>query len=78
MWSTGALAYELPIHKKYSFAELKAAKEKFKDDPGKKDAFIRAERVYDLLDTITMVEDDSCVPGKSLLREFIGGSEYKY
>lgn len=74
----GALAYELPIHKKYSFDSLKEAIEKFGDDPGKRDAYLRAKRVYDLLDTITVVEDDSCVPGKALLREFIGGSDYDY
>ncbi|HOO77801.1 MAG TPA: nucleoside kinase [bacterium] len=74
----GALAYELPIHKKYSFAALKEAMDEFKDDPGKQDAYIRARRVYELLDTITVVEDDSCIPGKSPLREFIGGSEYSY
>jgi len=74
----GALAYELPIHKKYSFAALTEAIEEFKGDEGKRDAAIRARRVYDLLDTITMIEDDSCVPAKSPLREFIGGSEYEY
>ncbi len=74
----GALAYELPIHKKYSFAHLREAMDKFRDDPGKRDAYLRARRVYELLDTITAVEDDSCVPKKSLLREFIGGSDYKY
>lgn len=74
----GALAYELPIHKKYSFNSLKEAMVKFKGDPGKKDAYLRAERVYQLLDSITVVEDDSCVPKKALLREFIGGSEYNY
>ena len=74
----GVLAYELPIHKKYSFDSLKEAVEKFKNDPGKRDAYLRAKRVYELLDTITVVEDDSSVPGKSLLREFIGGSEYDY
>lgn len=74
----GALAYELPIHKKYSFGALKKATDKYRDDPGKQDAYLRAHRVYQLLDTITMVEDDSCVPRRSLLREFIGGSDYKY
>ncbi len=74
----GALAYELPIHKKYLFDHLKAAREEFAPDPGKRDAYLRADRVYKLLDTITTVEDDSCVPPTSLLREFIGGSSYKY
>lgn len=74
----GALAYELPIHKKYSFSFLKEALEKFAKDPGKRDAFLRAQRVYKLLETITTLEDDSCVPTNSLLREFIGGSDFKF
>jgi len=39
---------------------------------------IRARRVYALLQTITPVEDDSAIPSTSHLREFIGGSSYKY
>lgn len=74
----GALAYELPIHKKYLFHFLKEAIDLFQDDPGKQDAYLRSQRVYDLLDTITTVEDDSCIPPTSLLREFIGGSVYNY
>jgi len=72
------LPYELPIHKKYLFSSFKEALKEFGDDPGKRDAFSRARRVHDLLDTITVVEDDSCVSSTSLLREFIGGSSYTY
>ena len=74
----GSLAYELPIHKKYLFQFLIQAMNEYRNDPGKKDAYARAERVHNLLDSITMVEDDSCVPSTSPLREFIGGSSYKY
>jgi len=74
----GALSYELPIHKKYLFKFLVQAMEEYRSDPGKKDAYARAERVHNLLDTLTTVEDDSCVPSTSPLREFIGGSSYKY
>ncbi len=74
----GALSYELPIHKKYLFQFLAQAMNEYRNDPGKKDAYARAERVHDLLETITTVEDDSCVPPTSPLREFIGGSSYKY
>ena len=42
------------------------------------DAHIRANRVYDLLQPLKRVKDESCVPDDSLLREFIGGSSYKY
>ena len=74
----GALSYELPIHKKYLFQFFAQAMNEYRNDPGKKDAYARAERVHDLLETITTVEDDSCVPPTSPLREFIGGSSYKY
>lgn len=72
------LPYELPIHKKYLFSSFQEALKVFGGDPGKRDAFIRARRVYNLLDSITVVEDDSCVPPTALLREFIGGSSYIY
>lgn len=74
----GALPYELPIHKKYMFPYLGKAIEEFKHRTRREDAFIRATRVQKMLSEIEVVEDDSCVPGTSLLREFIGGSVYKY
>jgi uridine kinase len=52
--------------------------EQYKDDPLREDAFMRAERVYHLLKSVTPVEDDSPIPPDSLLREFIGGSCYEY
>jgi uridine kinase len=74
----GALPYELPVHKKYMYEFLPKAIEEYKNNPKREDAYIRAKRVKDMLDQITTVEDDSCIPGTSLLREFIGGSTYKY
>ncbi len=74
----GALCYELPIHKKYMFKYVVQAVNEFKDMPKKKDAFQRAERIYRLLNSVEVYEDDSVVPRYSLLREFIGGSSYKY
>jgi len=73
-----ALPYEIPIHKHKLFAFFPKALEQFKDDAKRRDAFIRAKRVYDLLDQVTAVADDSVVPRDALLREFIGGSVYKY
>jgi uridine kinase len=73
----GALPYELPILKKYLFRYFPGFIERWKDDPRRQDALIRAQRVYGLLSSIAEVEDDSCVPDDSLLREFIGGSIYE-
>jgi uridine kinase len=50
----------------------------YRDDPNRQDAWMRADRVYRLLRSVTPVEDDSPIPPTSLLREFIGGSAYEY
>jgi len=73
-----ALPYELPILKKRLFRHIKSSIDRYRDDPKRLDAHIRANRVYELLKPITQVSDDSCVPSDSLLREFIGGSRYRY
>jgi len=74
----GALPFELPIHKKFMFPYFAKAIEEFKGNVRREDAYIRAKRVQKLLSEIEVVEDDSCVPKTSLLREFIGGSVYAY
>jgi uridine kinase len=73
-----AMPFELPILKHRLFKYFPAAMEKFKDDAKRQDAYVRAKRVYETLKDLTPVEDDSPVPKTSLLREFIGGSTYKY
>ncbi|MCK5850631.1 MAG: response regulator SirA [Kiritimatiellae bacterium] len=73
-----ALPYELPLLKHRLFRYFSAAKNRYRDDPKRLDAHIRANRVYELLKPLKQVTDDSCVPSNSLLREFIGGSRYKY
>jgi len=73
-----AMPFELPILKARLFQYFPPAMEKFKNDAKRQDAYVRAKRVYDTLKDLTPVEDDSPVPKTSLLREFIGGSEYKY
>jgi len=72
------LPYELPIMQARLFGHFEKWVEQYKDDPLRKDASKRAERVYHLLKSITPVEDDSAIPPDSLLREFIGGSCYEY
>lgn len=73
-----ALPYELPILKHRLFRYIAASINRYKDDPKRLDAHIRANRVCELLKPIRQVADDSCIPSDSLLREFIGGSKYRY
>jgi uridine kinase len=73
-----ALPYELPILKARLWEFLPDAIERFRNDPHRQDAYVRARRVHDLLEPIREVREDACVPENSLLREFIGGSRYQY
>ena len=73
-----ALPYELPLLRHRLFRYFSAARNRYRDDPKRLDAHIRANRVYELLKPLKSVADDSSVPSNSLLREFIGGSMYKY
>src|SRR3989339_501590 len=73
----GALPYELPIYKKILIKQFPEIIKIYENDPKKLDAYIRAKRVYKLLSEFEDL-DDSLVPKNSLLREFIGGSTYKY
>jgi uridine kinase len=72
------LPYELPIMRARLGDYFEEWAEQYKDDPLREDAFVRAERVRNLLRAITPIEDDSAIPPGSLLREFIGGSCYEY
>ena len=72
------LPYELPVMKPRLFDRFAEWVDTYRDDPLREDAFMRAERVHNLLKAVTPVEDDSPIPPDSLLREFIGGSCYEY
>lgn len=72
------LPYELPIMKARLFDSFGRWVDRYRDDPLRQDAYTRAARVRDLLETVAPVQDDSAVPPDSLLREFIGGSCYEY
>lgn len=71
-----SLAYELPFLKRHLFRHLPGFLKKWDDDDRRLDAWMRARRVHDLLDSLADVKDDAVVPARSLLREFIGGSAY--
>ncbi len=72
------LGYELPILKSRVGNCFSKFAEKFRDDPDRQDAYERSVRVMELLNEIPEWKDESVVPKNSLLREFIGGSVYKY
>ncbi len=74
----GSLPYELPYYKKPLFSYFSDILARFRDDPKKADARLRAERVHGLLESLKAAENESLVPKNSLLREFIGGSSYEY
>lgn len=73
-----ALPFELPVLKARLWPYFPEAMERFRNDPRRQDAYVRAKRVHDLLQPIAPVADDACIPPTSLLREFIGGSAYRY
>ena len=74
----GYLPYELPVYKKYLYEPLKEAVENYAEQTGREDAYRRALRCLSYLEEIDELEDDSVIAPTSLIREFIGGSEYKY
>lgn len=74
----GALPYELPIWAARMKDSFKTWSSEYIDNPQKADSLRRAQRVSNLLQSITPWKDESIVPEHALLREFIGGSSYKY
>lgn len=72
------LPYELPLLKSRLFRYLTRSLRQFENDPKRLDAHIRVNRVYSLLKPLKALADDSMIPDDSLLREFIGGSRYRY
>jgi uridine kinase len=73
-----AMPYELPLYKHKLLQNFKNWVNKFKNDPLHEDAYLRAFRVLKILNEVEPVDDDSPIPPDSVLREFIGGSIYKY
>ena len=72
-----AMPYELPLYKSKLFGDFTKWVEKYRDDPLRQDAFMRASRIYALFEAITSESDDTVVPKNSVIREFIGGLELR-
>lgn len=69
-----SMAYEVPLYRPKLLTEFAEWEKKYAGDPLREDAYMRAVRVKKMLEEVDPVEDDSPVPGDSVLREFIGGS----
>ncbi len=73
-----AMPYEMPMYKAKLFDDFAKWTEVYHDDPLRADAYERASRVYQIMQSLEAIEDDSIVPENSVIREFIGGSIYEY
>lgn len=74
----GSSSYELPVYKNYLLQYFPSIFKKYEKDSKKMDAYMRAQRVYKLLESFELFPDAGFIPSNSFLREFIGGSIYKY
>lgn len=72
------MPYELPLYRARLFEQFVQWMKEFEGNPLKVDAYMRASRVVEVLESVLPVADDSSVPPDSVLREFIGGSCYEY
>lgn len=70
------MPYELALYRPRLLQNFAEWEQKYRDDPLRQDAYLRAARVHKLLQSVTPVESDQDVPPDSVLREFIGGSVY--
>ncbi len=73
-----AMPYELPLLKPRVERFLPEAMNLCRDDPRRQDAYMRARRLHEWLKPLMALDDDSEVPRTSVVREFIGGSQYDY
>lgn len=69
-----SMPYEVPIYRPKLLSSFAEWETKYKNDPLREDAYERASRVHDMLNAVLPVDDDSPIPGDSVIREFIGGS----
>jgi len=70
----------LPVLAKHMGPRMGAILEEYRDNPKRYDAFVRAQRVHDLLASLAPISEaqEATIPPKSLMREYIGGSDYEY
>ncbi|HSG15169.1 MAG TPA: ATP cone domain-containing protein [Anaerolineae bacterium] len=73
-----AMPYELALYRARLMDSFVEWEEDYQDDPLREDAYQRAKRIRKVLESVRSVEDDSAVPGDSVLREFIGASSLTY
>jgi uridine kinase len=76
----GALAYELPVMRRRLLDQFAQWVPEYEGDPLRVDAYTRATRVRELLESVAAIEeeDETAIPPDSHLREFIGGGCYEY
>ena len=74
------MAYELPLLKQYVEAEIKKLFNELQsnDEYDFEDAFTRLNRISLVLSETPSISGEQNVPKNSLIREFIGGSSYRY
>jgi uridine kinase len=75
---SSGMPYEIPIYANRMLKLFEQWSTMYKDNPLRADAHERANRVYNVLKSVTPVADESAIPGDSVLREFIGGSTMNY
>lgn len=75
---SSGMPYEIALYKPRLIDKFMEWEKLYRDNPLREDAYKRAARVLKILQSVEGVEDDSAVPKNSVLREFIGGSVYKY
>ena len=72
------MPYELSIYAARMAADFRGWVQKYEGNALKEDAFNRASRVANLLESVEPVTTEEMVPTDSVIREFIGGSSLKY
>ncbi len=75
---SSGMPYEIALYRPLLLEKFREWEELYKNDPLREDAYTRAARVRKVLEAVLPIEDNSPVPKNSVLREFIGGSVYKY
>jgi uridine kinase len=73
-----AMPYEFPVLKNKLLHFFPEAVKRYRNDFKRQDAYLRARRVMQFLEPLHDVTELGCIPGNSLFREFIGGSDYTY